>query len=95
MDQAESGSLHQGDARTQCTQQADESSLHERVDQEVEVGSLEIVALQIHREALDVELTQQELRKEVDDQKVDREETRLQVFAVKETSLVLRDERSS
>jgi hypothetical protein len=95
MDQAESSSLHEGNACAQRPQQADESSLHERVHEEVEGGSLEIVTLEVDCEALDVELAQQELREEVDDQKVDGEETRLQVFAVKETSLVLKDERSS
>ena len=95
MDEAQGCQVHQGNARTQRTQQEDESPMHERVDEEIEVGSLEVgslevLALQADCEALDVELTRQELREEVE-----REETRLQIFALTETSLELKDERSS
>lgn len=90
MDQTQGRSLHQGDARAQRTQQAHESSMHERVDEEVEVGSLEVFEVEVDCEALIRHFPQQVVGEEVDD-----EETRFQVFALIERQLVLKDERSS
>jgi len=90
MDKAKGGSVHQGNSRTKRAQQADSRSLHERVIKEVEVCPVKVFALEVVCEALDQDLSQQGVGKEIDG-----EETRHQVFALVESPLVLRDERSS
>ena len=59
MDEAQGGSLHQGYARAQRTQQANARSMHQRVDKKVEVCPLEIFSLEVDGEALIEQLAQQ------------------------------------
>ena len=90
MDKAKGRALHQSDARTQRTQQADSSSLHQRFLEEVEIGPVKVFTLEVGREALIEQLSHQGVGKEVDS-----EETQRQVFADSKSPLVLKDERSS
>ena len=90
MDETQSGTVHQGNARAECTQQANESSMHQRLDKEVQVGPLQVFEVEVDGEALIEYVPQQGIGKEVHD-----EETRHQVFADSESPLVLTDERSS
>ena len=59
MDETQAGTVHQGNARAECTQQANESSMHERLDEEIEVCPFQVFQVEVDSEALFEHVPQQ------------------------------------